>query len=180
MDKLLRWINPRINSLPFLSNTWICVENFFIKNHSLYTDFLSKAIQKLLNGILTLKKLNLRILIFILIMIIYLPPTFAMDADQSDLKISEFQTRVVKNISKKFCNSIGFGLSKESSIRFAVIENNKEFAKNRLFEMIDIPEVMNQTSTKIVDSCGFRLDLYGQEGVNEFQDYLKELEYLNK
>ena len=39
--------------------------------------------------------------------------------------------KVSKDYTKKFCNSIGFGLSKESALNFSLQENTKVFKKKK-------------------------------------------------
>ncbi len=39
--------------------------------------------------------------------------------------------KVTKSYTNKFCNSIGFGLSKESAMNFSLKENNQVFKKKK-------------------------------------------------
>ena len=57
---------------------------------------------------------------------------YANEAQATDLI-----ERVSKDFTSKFCNSTGFGLSKESAMAFSVSENNAAFKKKKGFQNID-------------------------------------------
>ena len=101
-------------------------------------------------------------------------------AETVDIKITKLENKISKNITKKFCNSLGFGLSKESSIKFAVLENNKEMSKKNLFELIDKNEISDQIAVSIFENCGTKIDLFGQKGIDEFKSYLNQMDILGE
>tara|TARA_Y100001968_G_scaffold319791_1_gene351835 strand:- start:789 stop:1166 length:378 start_codon:yes stop_codon:yes gene_type:complete len=102
--------------------------------------------------------------------------SYVLAAEIQQSKIIKFQDKFSKNISRKFCNSIGFGLSKESSLKFSLIENNKEMSKSKFYNYIDQNQIIEQLSTAIVDDCGYNLDLIGQKGVDELRSYLIDID----
>ena len=102
--------------------------------------------------------------------------SYVLAADIQQSKIIQFQDKFSKNISRKFCNSIGFGLSKDSSLKFSLIENNKEMSNSKYYNYIDKGQIIDQISTAIVEDCGYNLDLIGQKGVEEFRSYLIDID----
>ncbi len=120
----------------------------------------------------------LKIISLLLILILYPSTSLALTSNVSETKIISIQNKVSKNVSKKFCNSIGFGLSKESAIKFAVIESNKELSSNKFFSEIDKDQTMEDIAINIVEKCGYSIDFVGQKGVDEFQSYLREMDIM--
>mgnify|MGYP001193405343 CR=1 FL=1 len=81
--------------------------------------------------------------------------------------------KIAKDYTNKFCNSIAFGLSKESSMKFATKENNMIFNKKKGFESIDKDLVANAVSIAVVERCGYLIELKGNEGIDQFKnDYI--------
>ena len=68
------------------------------------------------------------ILIFSTLFIFHTEQLYASEGVDSNLI-----KKVSRSYTKKFCNSIGFGLSKESSMNFSLQENNKVFNKKKRF-----------------------------------------------
>ena len=115
--------------------------------------------------------------IFITIIPTYNYVLAANEVDLSKLnKINKLEEKVSKRFANKFCNSIGFGLSKDSSIKFAIGENRMELAENKLAKEIDIKEIEDKTAKSIIAKCGYAINQVGEEGTNEFSEYLQELE----
>ena len=83
--------------------------------------------------------------------------------------------KVSEGYTKKFCNSIGFGLSKESAMNFSLEENNQVFNKRKEFRTINKEILANKIATAVVDKCGYPINLLGERGVLEFKNY-----YLSK
>ena len=122
-----------------------------------------------------LKKIILMIFTFIFIigstLFIFNPEELnAFENDESILikKISQSYT-------KKFCNSIGFGLSKESSMNFSIKENNQVFNKRKGISNINKELLAEEIATSVIEKCGYPINLFGENGVNEFKNY-----YLSK
>ncbi len=84
-------------------------------------------------------------------------------------------TKSIKKISKdftnKFCNSIAFGLSKESAMNFSIEENKKTFEKRKIFNGINRELLAEAIAVSVVENCGYPIDLSGEKGIEEFKDY---------
>ena len=83
--------------------------------------------------------------------------------------------KVSKSYTKKFCNSIGFGLSKESAMNFSFKENNQVFNKRKDFNHINKELLAEEIAIEVVRKCGYPINLSGEKGVEEFKSY-----YLSK
>ncbi len=90
--------------------------------------------------------------------------------------------KVSKSYAKKFCNSIGFGLSKESSMNFSLKENNQVFNKRKDFKNINKELLAEEIAIAVVDKCGYPINLSGERGMLEFKRYYlsKDYELSNK
>ena len=75
---------------------------------------------------ITLRLVTFIFLIFSTSIIFHSEELYALDNDNSVLI-----KKVSKSYTKKFCNSIGFGLSKESAMNFSLKENNQVFNKKK-------------------------------------------------
>ena len=84
---------------------------------------------------------------------------------------SELIDKISKDYTKKFCNSIGFGLSKESAMNFSISENKKVFEKRKGIENIDKKLLANKIANSVFVGCGYELDLHGENDVDEFANY---------
>ena len=82
-------------------------------------------------------------------------------------------SKITKDYTNKFCNSIAFGLSKDSALKFATKENNLIFKKKKNIESLDEELIANNIANSVIESCGYPLNLFGEEGINEFKnDYI--------
>ena len=122
-----------------------------------------------------LKKITLRLFAFILLigstLIIF--PTEQLYA--SEIVDAILIKKVSQSYTKKFCNSIGFGLSKESSMIFSLKENNQVFNKKKGFNHINKDLLAEEIAKSVVKKCGYPINLSGEKGVLEFKSY-----YLSK
>ena len=80
-----------------------------------------------------------------------------------------------QSYTKKFCNSIGFGLSKESAMNFSLEENKQVFKKKKEFNNINKELLAEEIAVSFVEDCGYPINLSGEKGVLEFKNY-----YLSK
>ena len=103
-------------------------------------------------------------------------PAFSAQLNQD--KLTSFQNKVSNKFTNQFCNSIAFGLGKESALKFSSEENKREFSKNKLFKELNTHEFQDQISTSVVSKCGSALGLYGLEGIQDFNELFKNA-YLN-
>ena len=83
--------------------------------------------------------------------------------------------KVSESYTKKFCNSIGFGLSKESAMNFSLKENNQVFNKRKEFNNINKELLADKIAIAVVEKCGYPINLSGDQGILEFKTY-----YLSK
>ena len=122
-------------------------------------------IKKLISGIISL--------LLIVCIILFSPQGKVLYASESNNSI--FIKKVSKSYTKKFCNAIGFGLSKESAMNFSLEENKQVFKKNTEFKNINQELLAEEIATTVVEKCGYPLSLFGEEGILEFKSY-----YLSK
>ena len=89
--------------------------------------------------------------------------------------------KISRDYTKKFCNGIAFGLSKESAIEFATKENNLIFNKKIISNDIDRRLIANQIAISVLDGCGYPLNLKGEEDIREFEkEYISMNDVLEK
>ena len=88
---------------------------------------------------------------------------------------SSFIKKVSKDYTTKFCNSIAFGLSKESAMNFSIAENKKVFLKRKEMNNINKDLLAEEISISVVEKCGYPINLLGEKGIQEFKIY-----YLSK
>jgi len=106
---------------------------------------------------------------FLFIFCIFNSPAFAYSEKQSE-KLAE---RISNDFTKKFCNGIAFGLSKESAMNFANKENNIIFEKKNGIEDLNKKNLANKIAVSVVETCGYPIKLMGEDGINQFQnDYI--------
>ena len=67
--------------------------------------------------------------------------------------------RIAKDFSRKFCNGVGFGLSQESAVSFAMKENIAIFKNKKGIENIDTKAINEKISISVIDECGYPLSL---------------------
>jgi len=91
----------------------------------------------------------------------------------SEKSIDNLTEKISRDYTKKFCNSIAFGLSKDSAMIFAIKENNQIFQKRKGIGSLNEKLVANKIADSVVATCGYPLNLVGEQGVNEFEnDYI--------
>ena len=71
----------------------------------------------------------------------------------------ELIERIAKDFSKKFCNGVGFGLSQESAVNFAMKENVAIFKNKKGIENIDTKAIGEKVSISVDEKCGYLLHL---------------------
>ena len=92
--------------------------------------------------------------------------------EKYDAKLIE---KISKDYTKKFCNSIAFGLSKESAMNFSIAENKQVFKNKKGVNKINKEILAEQIAISTVENCGYIINLKGQKGIEEFKSY-----YLDK
>ena len=92
--------------------------------------------------------------------------------EKYDAKLIE---KISKDYTKKFCNSIAFGLSKESAMNFSIAENKQVFKNKKGVNKIKKEILAEEIAISTVENCGYLINLKGQKGIEEFKNY-----YLDK
>ncbi len=100
-------------------------------------------------------------------------------ASASENQQSDLIEKISIDYTKKFCNSIGFGLSKESAMNFSISENKKIFEKKKGIQNIDKELLANKIAFSVIDSCGYQLNLYGDKDIEEFAKYYLSVDQKN-
>ena len=93
----------------------------------------------------------------------------------SESENSTFIKKVSKSYTKKFCNAIGFGLSKESAMNFSIEENRQVFKKRKEINNVNKELLAKDIAISVVEQCGYPINLSGEEGILGFKNY-----YLSK
>ncbi len=96
-----------------------------------------------------------------------------------ETKDSNLIEKISKDYTKKFCNSIGFGLSRESAMRFSFSENKEIFKNRKGIENIDKELLSQRIASSVIDGCGYQLNLYGEKDIEEFANYYLSIELEN-
>ncbi len=122
-----------------------------------------------------LKNIIFSLFLFILIagtIQVYFQPEvlYALESDNSI-----FIKKVSKAYTKKFCNAIGFGLSKESAMNFSFKENKQAFKKRKEINNINKELLAEEIAISVIEGCGYPINLSGEKGILEFKSY-----YLSK
>ena len=114
---------------------------------------------------------------FIFFAIVLLYPLNAFASHTSDPTVSLLQSRISNNFSKKFCNAIQNGLSKDEAMTSALIktENIVSFSFNPQKKWIEKEDLANQISIKVINQCGWSFGLNGKEGIDYFKSYFLEI-----
>ena len=109
--------------------------------------------------------------------VVLLLPLTSYASHTSDPTVSLLQNRISNNFSKKFCNSIQNGLSKDEAMTSAMIktENIVSFTYNPQKKWIEKEDLANQISIKVINNCGWSFGLIGKEGIDYFISYFLEI-----
>ena len=122
-----------------------------------------------------LNKTILRLFSFIFIICSILIVFHAEDLSASEVDESVLIKKVSKSYTKKFCNAIGFGLSKESAMDFSIKENDQVYRKRNEYNHINKELLAEDIAISVIEKCGYPISLSGEEGIMEFKNY-----YLSK
>ena len=122
-----------------------------------------------------IKKITLRLFSFIFLICSTLIIVDTEKLYASESVDSGLIKKASQSYTKKFCNSIGFGLSKGSAMKFSIKENNQVFNKKKGFKNINKELLAEEIAIAVVEKCGYPINLSGEKGVLEFKNY-----YLSK
>ena len=109
--------------------------------------------------------------------VFFLNPLKVVALNTSDPSVSLLQSRISNNFSKKYCNAIQNGFSKDEAMKSAIIktENIISFSYNPQKKWIEKDDLANQIYLQVVNNCGWSFGLIGKEGVNYFKSYFLEI-----
>tara|TARA_B100000579_G_C22354867_1_gene631162 strand:+ start:96 stop:482 length:387 start_codon:yes stop_codon:yes gene_type:complete len=119
----------------------------------------------------TFREITLRVFAFVFFVCSTLIIFHTQELYASENVESVLIKKVSKSYTKKFCNAIGFGLSKESAMSFALKENNQVFSKRKDFNNINKELLAEETAIEVIEKCGYPINLSGDEGIQEFKSY---------
>ena len=119
----------------------------------------------------------LRFFLILLFIIFILNPPLGLAFDRSDPSVSMLQNRISNNFSKKYCNAIKNGFSKDEAMKSAIVktENIIAFSYNPQKKWIEKDDLANQIALQVVNDCGWSFGLIGKEGVGYFKSYFLEI-----
>ena len=104
--------------------------------------------------------------VFFLIIFVFTVVFSSFDLEVNALSVKqndELIERIAKDFSKKFCNGVGFGLSQESAVNFAMKENMAIFKNKKGIENIDAKAIAEKVFISVGDKCGYSLNLSGDQ-----------------
>ena len=102
---------------------------------------------------------------FFSLLFVYTKPLLA--SEKTDIALIK---KISRDYTKKFCNGIGFGLSKESALKFANKENNLIFNKKIIANDLNRRLIATEIANSVVVGCGYSIDLEGEEDIKEFEN----------
>ena len=131
-----------------------------------------KKLKKLISGLFLFVFITFITLISFQVDVLY-----AIENDNSILI-----NKISKSYTKKFCNAIGFGLSKESAMNFSFEENKQVFKKRKGVNDINKESLAENIASSVIKQCGYPINLNGEKGILEFKNYYlsKDREYSEK
>ena len=112
-----------------------------------------------------------------LLLLYLLNPLAGLAFDTSDPSVSLLQNRISNNFSRKYCNSIQNGFSKDEAMKSSIVntENIISFSYNPQKKWIEKDDLASQISLQVVNTCGLSFGLIGKEGVDYFKSYFLEI-----
>ena len=122
-----------------------------------------------------LKKNIINLFVFILILCTTTISFNIEKATALDNQAKKLTEKISKDYSKKFCNAVAFGLSKESAMDFSIEENKKTFQNKKGIQNIDKELLAEKIAILTIENCGYLVNIQGEKGIQQFKDY-----YLSK
>ncbi len=113
-------------------------------------------------------------------------PLHASASSASQIEPNEFQIRIAKGYSSKFCNAIAMGMTKQSSLMLAISENEQLyynpslwfdllFSSDREHEHIDDNVIKSRVASDVINTCGGSIDYTGFKGQILFEEFIDEI-----
>ena len=89
--------------------------------------------------------------ILVFLLLIFDAPVYPIEF--SEKAIGNYNLKISKKFSNTYCNSIKFGISNNSALKFAIGETNKEFSKNKLNKFIDFVLLKKNILISLENNC---------------------------
>ena len=89
--------------------------------------------------------------LFIICFLIFATPIHAIDI--SPKVIDKYTLKISRKFSNTYCNSIKFGISKDSAMNFSIGETNKEFLNNKLNKFINYEFLNKNILLSLQNNC---------------------------
>tara|TARA_Y100001968_G_scaffold260519_1_gene248118 strand:+ start:1095 stop:1502 length:408 start_codon:yes stop_codon:yes gene_type:complete len=100
-------------------------------------------------------------------------------ASASEKQKSYLIERVSSDFTRKFCNSIGFGLSEQSALNFSFLENKKVFENRKDFQDINKELLADKIAISVINNCGYKLGLEEEKDIEDFANLYLSFEKEN-
>ena len=100
--------------------------------------------------------------------LIFFQPESLYAAESNDSKLIK---KISQSYTRKFCNAIGFGLSKESAMNFSIAENKQVFKNKKGIKDINKELLAEEVAISVIEKCGYPINLSGEKGILEFKNY---------
>ena len=122
------------------------------------------------------------------IIILLANPAFANKSDAyKNQDVISLKEKLAKNYSRKFCNAIGIGMSKESAARLSIAENkNPKFnpsiwlelklSKSNPLQELAKEDLIREVSSEISNECGYPIGIKSKEDLSEFEKFFIGIE----
>ena len=118
----------------------------------------------------TSRKILFGVSTFLLVLSVVFAPFNLKAFAGSEKENDQLIERIAKDYTKKFCNGIAFGLSKESAMNFANKENNLIFKNRKGIDSLKKELISSNIAISVVEKCGYPINLKGQKGIKQFED----------
>ena len=107
-------------------------------------------------------------LFFILVVVLgsFSSEALAVNQQQQDKLIE----KISRDFTKKFCNAIAFGLSKDSAMDFANKENNLIFKNKKYVDTLSQDLIANEIAISVIDGCGYVINMKGEKAIKDFRN----------
>ena len=126
-----------------------------------------------------LKKIKIKIFKFLgYIFLIFCFNFNILPVVASEQQYDQLLKKISIDYTKKFCNGIGFGLAKESAMKFALKENNSLFKNKKGIENLNEELIATRIANSVADGCGYKIGLIDDDGIKQFENDYTEMKKL--
>ena len=90
-------------------------------------------------------------IILLFLIFIFDRPVYPIEFSQK--AIENYNLKISRKFSNTYCNATKFGISNDSSLKFAIGETNKEFLNNKLNKFIDYELLNKNILSSLANNC---------------------------